>query len=241
MPPEASAREPSESTILGLDNVPLELPVAGAGSRTLSAFLDYLVLAVVMIVSALAVTFLAVLTDLARLGSGFLLALVLIGLFLLDYGYFAGVEIASGGRSFGKWALGLQVVTRWGGRPGIAALLLRNCVRSVDLLVGVPLMAIDPLARRLGDRLAGTLVIQTRAREPEVVVHRFPAGWGGKEVAVLESFLRRAPELEPARAESMARHLLACIERDDRSLLDGIPPGLDTVETLKRAVRAEGV
>jgi hypothetical protein len=39
----------SEATVLGLDNIPLELPVAGAGSRALSAALDYLIVGILVV------------------------------------------------------------------------------------------------------------------------------------------------------------------------------------------------
>src|SRR5262249_27774882 len=130
--------------------------------------------------------------------------------------------------------------TSAGGRPGVSALLLRSCVRSVDLVVGMPLMILDPLSRRLGDRLGGTLVVHRRAREPELVLRRTPRGWGGREVAVLENFLRRVPELEPPRAERMARQLLARIARDDAALLEGLPEGLSPVDALRRAVETDG-
>ena len=63
-------------------------------------------------------------------------------------------------------ALRLRVVTAEGGRPGASALLMRNLVRALDLVFGIPLMAVDPLSRRLGDRLAGTLGLpKARTRE----------------------------------------------------------------------------
>lgn len=223
-------------TVLGLDNVPLDLPIAGAGSRALAAFLDYLVVAAVSILWLVGGAFAAAW---ARVGWGWVVAVLVVGLFVIDYGYFAGVEIATGGRSFGKWAIGLRVVARHGGRPAVAALLVRNCVRTVDLLVGVPMMSLDPLARRLGDRLAGTLVVHVRSREPEVVLHRIPRGWGGREVALLESFLRRASDLEPERAQRMARQLLGCIERDDPSLLAGVERDPDPIEALRRALQPD--
>ena len=50
----AEANEPgagiAAETVLGLDNVPLDLPLAGVGSRVLAAFLDYLLQFVVQIV-----------------------------------------------------------------------------------------------------------------------------------------------------------------------------------------------
>ena len=228
----AMSGRPGEGTILALDNVPLDLPVAGAGTRALAALLDYLIVA---LLAALFTFVLIALAVTVRPSGGWILALILIGLFAIDTGYFAGVELATGGRSFGKWALGLRVVMQHGGRPGALALLVRNAVRSVDLIVGVPIMVADPLARRLGDRLAGTLVVHSEARADDVVLARVPRGWGAREVALVESFFRRASELEPARAEALARSLLASVERDDPALLAGLPLD-EPVATLRRAL-----
>lgn len=228
----AMSERPGEATVLALDNVPLDLPVAGAATRALAALLDYLIIAVLAVLFLFGTFALSVV---ARPSGGWVMALILIGLFAIDTGYFAGVELASGGSTFGKWALGLRVVMQHGGRPGAVALLVRNVLRSVDLLVGVPLMAGDPLARRLGDRLAGTLVVRNEALADDVVLARVPRGWGAREVALVESFLRRAPELEPPRAEALARGLLASVERDDPALLAGLPQD-DPVATLRRAL-----
>ena len=230
---QAASVEPDEASVLALDNVPLELPVAGTGNRVLAAFLDVLLVGVALIAFLVGMFALSVTS---RLSGVWALALVLIGIFLIQYGYFAGVEIATGGRSFGKWALGLRVVTRQGGRPTVAAFLVRNVVRIVDVMIGVPLMAFDPLSRRLGDHLAGTVVVHGKGPEDERPLHRIPRGWGGSEVAVLESFLRRAPEMEPARMETLARQLLFCIERDDPELLAGVDRE-DALQALRRAVQ----
>ena len=97
------------------------------------------------------------------------------------------------------------------------------------------------MARRLGDRLAGTVVVHGRAPESvHVVLRRMPRGWSGDNVALLEDFLRRSADLEPYRAEQIARRLLEAIRRDDPGMLAGIPPSRDSVETLRRAVQAEG-
>ncbi len=167
-----------------------------------------------------------------------MLGIFLLGLFVIEYGYFAGVEVARQGQTFGKWAVGLRVVAREGGRAGNAALLIRNAVRTIDLVVGVPLMATDPLARRLGDRLAGTLVLHTHLPTREVVAGRVPQGFGPDEAALLESFLRRASDLEPERAQRLARQLIACIECLDPALASEIDREAPPVEELRRVVEA---
>ena len=223
---------PSDEAILGLDNVRLDLPVAGAGSRVLAAFLDYLLVGIASVVFVAAMVALGVATR----GGWWLAAVVIVGLFVIDYGYFAGLEVALGGRTPGKGALDLVVLNRQGGRAATSALLIRNCVRTADLVVGLPLMAMDPLARRLGDRLAGTVVVHARPETGhDLVLRRVPRGWSGESVALLEDFLRRTADLEPERAQGIARRLLAAIERDDPEMLAGLERA-DAVAALRSAV-----
>jgi uncharacterized RDD family membrane protein YckC len=222
-------------SILGLDNIRLDLPIAGIGSRSLAAFLDYLIVA---LLSLLWVLFCSLV--LSRVSSTLGIAILLSGLFLLDWGYFAGQEIATQGYTFGKRALRLRVVTAEGGTPGPGALLIRNLVRTLDILIGTVLMAIDPLSRRLGDRLAGTLVVHERSLEAGPVLGRVPPGWGARELAAVESFLARAEMLEGPLRWQMAERILAAVRRDSPELLADAVPGGDPVVVLRRAFEAEG-
>lgn len=222
-------------SILGLDNIRLDLPVAGLGSRSLAAFLDYIglgLLAVLWTVVAIVVA--------QWLVPGWTPVLVVAGLFLVDWGYFALQEILGGGRTLGKRLLKLRVVTAEGGTPAAGPLLVRNLVRSLDLFCGPLLMAIDPLSRRLGDRLAGTLVVHDREREVATVLGRVPAGWGARELAVVESFLARARTLgDPAVAREMAERILVRIRRDAPELIAGLDPAADPIAAVRYALQAE--
>jgi uncharacterized RDD family membrane protein YckC len=234
--PETAPRPETDGHVLAMDNIPLALPVASVGSRALAMALDYTVvglLGVVFVFGALAAS-----SWLPDWGAAWGFAAFAIGYFVLEYGYFAGVEAITGGRSLGKRALGLRVVSRLGGRAPVGALLVRNMVRLIDTFVGIWLVMWDPLGRRLGDRLAGTLVVHDRVQAPEVLVTRVPAGWGAREVGVAESLLRRAASMDPERAEQLARGLLAVLERDDEALLRDVPGDLPPVERLRRAVGA---
>jgi uncharacterized RDD family membrane protein YckC len=223
-------------SILGLDNIPLDLPVAGLGSRSLAAFLDYMVLLGLALLWVLAVAVL-----LARVAGAWTPALLVAGWFLLEWGYFAGLEIATGGRTLGKLAVKLRVVTAEGGSPGAGVLLTRNLVRSLDLIFGALLMVTDPLARRLGDRLAGTLVIHDRPAEPAPVLGRVPPGWGPRELALVEAFLARAGALEDTAAVwAMADRILDRIRRDAPELLAGVDTRGDPVGAIRRALQVEG-
>lgn len=223
--------------VLAMDNIPLALPVASVGSRALAMAIDYLVVAVIGVVWAVAAV--SVSSWLPQWGAAWSFAVFSLGYFVLEYLYFAGVEAMTGGRSLGKRALGLRVVSQLGGRASVGSLLVRNMVRLIDLIVGVWLVMLDPRARRLGDRLAGTLVVHERAQgTAEVLVTRVPAGWGAREVGVVESLLRRAASMDTDRAQRLARDLVALVERDDPALLRDVPADLPPVERLRRAVGA---
>jgi uncharacterized RDD family membrane protein YckC len=220
----------SAGTVLGLDNVPLDLPIAGVGSRVLAASLDYAIQAVLQI--AWLITG-GLLFGFSRGRWGWGIALLVAGFFVIDWGYFAGSEIFLSQQTVGKKALKLRVVTRAGGTPDIPSLLLRNLTRMVDLLVGVPLMALDPLARRLGDRLAGTLVVHDSGVR-RLALHRIPEGWRASDVAAVESLLERSAEMEPWRVERMARTVLETLQSRYPDFLQGAPGDLPPVERLRR-------
>jgi uncharacterized RDD family membrane protein YckC len=221
--------------VLAIDNVPLDLPVASAGTRSLAASLDYLLLGILTAVVAVSVFSVGIAVGLQSL---WWLAVLLFALFLLDYGYFAGFEIFTHGQTPGKRAVGLRVVSAHGSRPSRAAFLIRNAVRTIDVWIGVPLMVFDPMARRLGDRLAGTIVVRTRARAA-TVLGRVPKDWTAQQIEVLESFLERAGELEPDKARRLGESLVAAIERDDPTFLPADTRGWPAVSRLRAAIHRE--
>lgn len=244
-----SLNVPTGAEILGLDNVPLALPLAGVGSRTLAALLDYALLLALLGVWWTGGIVTMGIFDLAH---GWFWAILVFGTFLLQWSYFAVLEIVMQGQTPGKNAVGLRVVADRGGRASAGALLVRNLIRAVDVAFGLPAMAVDRRSRRLGDMAAGTLVIHERApgAGDEVALGRMPAGWGAREVVVVESFLSRAERMEHYRAQKLAEKLLGWIAREESEfvaaagegeILAGLLPGDDRVAYLQRLLRAEKV
>lgn len=154
--------------------------------------------------------------------SGFKTGLLLLALFFFEWGYFVLSEMLMGGRSIGKRALGLRVVTQGGLPVGFGDSVLRNLLRAADFLpvgyaLGVICMALDPQFRRLGDLVSGTLVVfETRERmRPEIELSPRPTAQelallpdhislASDELQALELFLRRAPELAGLREQELA-------------------------------------
>lgn len=203
------------------------------GSRVLAAFVDGLIQGILQIGWLIACFW-----RVGFLGSDHTWRYVVyaFGAFLLDWMYFALTEIAMRGRTPGKKVVGLRVVSSSGGTASAGALAVRNLLRPVDLLVGVLLMAVDPLSRRLGDRLAGTLVVHDRPAADEPLLRRIPKGWQAEDVALVESLLRRIGDLEGPRADAMAYRVIERLEREEPSFLEGARGGGDgPVMVLRRA------
>lgn len=192
--------------------------LAGPGPRAVAWTLDLLlrVAVVAMVVMALAPMF--TLPELSGLSTGVLLLV----LFVMDWLYGALFETVLHGRTPGKLALSLRVV-RHDGAPGrFPDFLLRNLLRAVDFLpvgfgVGIVAMALDGRMRRLGDLVAGTVVVvegHTRVlgevgidppvddEERQALPPRVELT--GEEIALIEAFLRRRRKLTTARAEELA-------------------------------------
>jgi len=233
----------ADPVILGIDNVRLELPVAGVGSRFLAIALDQIV---VLLAAALWLVLCLALGSLAAstIGMTPIIIVTVIGIFLLDAGYFSICEIRMGGRTPGKSALGLRTVNSLGGQASTAAILVRNALRVFDYLVGIILILVDSRRRRLGDLVASTLVIHDPEPVPEeeVQLGRLPAFFESREIALVETLLRRLPRLLPQKARELASQFLAALSSRDPDFLAAAPgaPLEDPVFELWRvfAVRA---
>lgn len=76
------------------------------------------------------------------------------------------LEWAWDGRTVGKRLVGVRVVDEHGGAAGLGAIVARNVLRAVDAvlfyLVGAVAMATSARRQRIGDRVAGTVVVRGR-------------------------------------------------------------------------------
>jgi len=156
-------------TLLSPENVSLRFEIAGVGSRSVAALIDYLVIGVGYVALTIGVLILLDHSSASSTGPGAFLSLATVAVlilasFFLWFGYFALFEQLWNGQSIGKRRLGLRVIRADGQPINITASLARNVVRIVDffMFIGVLVMVIDRSSRRLGDFVAGTLVI----REP---------------------------------------------------------------------------
>ncbi len=153
------------------EHVELKFEVAGVGSRFVAMLLDTLwqVLATtLLVVVVVVIPGAAALFD--DLSSWVIAALVLL-LFSLWTGYFLFFETRWNGQTPGKRSAGIRVIRDTGHPLDFRSALLRNVLRAVDSLpgmyaIGFVSVFFSPQYRRLGDYVAGTLVVKTQ-RKPE--------------------------------------------------------------------------
>lgn len=215
------------------EHVTLDYEIAGLGSRAAAALLDFLILGGL----ALAATLLLVLLARAgfspgRLGSAVLL---MVG-FGAWYGYFTFFEGLRNGQTPGKRALGLRVVADTGHPVSLGAAAVRNLLRLADFLpppylVGAVLVALHPRAKRIGDMVAGTVVVRDRPEEPGARAGHAPAevelaapALTEDEFRLLAGFAARAGDL-PSEARTRLAGALAA--RLGSVLADGAGPASD--------------
>lgn len=132
----------------------------GVGARLLAYLVDSFVLAALF-----AGLNMALFGDPLPLGDLY----VALGVYLfIQVGYFTVMEGFSGA-SLGKRILRLKVLKERGGPCGFGAAFVRNFLRLIDMLPGLYIVGAISILRsankqRLGDRLAGTIVVDARPR-----------------------------------------------------------------------------
>jgi uncharacterized RDD family membrane protein YckC len=194
------------------DNVGIGYDIAGLGSRFIAQLIDSLIVGVIALIADIAVV--------SAVGgadpqTSLLAALAAAGVTLFIYvGYFTICEVSTGGRTPGKSAGRLRVLDISGAAPTAGQLLLRNVARIIDVVIGlgVVVMFWNRQSRRIGDLLAGTIVVRVQpavsfaaAVSPPPVMLRTPdAGpvidgvdrLGDRELSAIRTFLTR-PGIEP--------------------------------------------
>jgi uncharacterized RDD family membrane protein YckC len=139
------------------EGVPLELTLAGVGSRFLAAIVDTTIQVGMLLLIVLFVSLAG--------SSGPVTAMGTILAFLVFLGYDILFETKASGRTPGKHLTGLRVVRRGGGPVGFRTSAVRNLLRVIDLLpgmylVGIVCVLVTKQNQRLGDLAAGTLVLR---------------------------------------------------------------------------------
>jgi len=233
--------------------VVLEVPCARFPSRMLSFAIDAAI-QLTMIFILLAVVGLSAADTV--LDKAAIQAIVITIIVLSLVGYPIIWETATRGRSPGKFALGLRVVSDDGGPERFRQALVRGLATIVDFwlfpFIGVPALISSLLSakgKRLGDIFAGTFVIQQRlpARRapatpllapPELVAWASGlemSGLNDQTAAMARRYLSRLPELTPGARAELGERIAAAV----RAQVSPPPPPGTPTPTYLAAVLAE--
>lgn len=228
------------------ESVELEFLLAGIGNRALALLIDYIVwgsmlLAFVITLGIFNQLILSIFQQIFGNQANLWLSAIALMLFFLIYvGYFVFFEVIWQGQTPGKRYTKIRVIRDDGRRESIQQALLRALLRPVDdlLTIGFFLILLGKQEKRLGDIVAGTLVIQ----EEYLVTASFQISPQGEQFvpellqtanisqlqpddfALIRDYLQRQKNISPkAKAElslNLARQTRAIID------LQKLPPGL---------------
>ena len=189
------------------EGVSLRLHAAGPVPRAQAWIVDLLVQGCVVVAA------LMVLGVLGRAGTGLALLIVFASLWAYD----VVCEVWFGGQTLGKRAMSLRVVNADGTPVTLLPSVLRNLLRVVDMLpgaygVGLASTLADAHFRRIGDIVAGTMVVHVvksrhagRLRDASPEAPRVPLQLD--EQAAIVEFGARADSLHIERQRELADQL----------------------------------
>ncbi|PYS83301.1 MAG: hypothetical protein DMF67_09650 [Acidobacteria bacterium] len=231
-----SAAVPTDETLVieTPERVPLHFALASIGNRFLACAFDHFLQVVVILAVILLFAWLgnaAGLYERVKDAPKWLLAVAVVLLFLVWSGYFALFEWAWNGQTPGKRWLRLRVI-REDGRPvTFWEAAARNLVRIFDMepfpfySIGLVAVFVSSRDQRVGDMVAGTVVVREREAQAPSFDQVFSAptsdaalrrsfkpvpftanvqALAEAEIEVVEAFLRRRWDLEEAPRQWMA-------------------------------------
>lgn len=211
------------------EGVSLRLRAAGPLPRAQAWMIDTVLRLVILVVAMI---------PLSLVGTGGR-GLAMLLMFVLLWAYWVACELWLDGQSLGKRALGLRVVNADGTPVTWLPSVTRNLLRVVDAVpgvygVGLASTLADPYARRLGDIVAGTLVVHAKEppigqQVPAAPALPLPVPLAPDEQAALVDFAERADQLTVQRQEELANllePLTGCRDTTAVSRLLGYANGL---------------
>jgi uncharacterized RDD family membrane protein YckC len=212
----------AEPGIVTPEAVVLSFETAGVGSRLIAQVIDL----AIQVPAGLLIAGGAALLGATSIG----LAGVYFGLFLVAFGYPIAMETLWRGRTVGKAVMGLRVVTVEGAPIRFRHALVRGALGLIDFWAtsgGAAVLCILATKRnqRLGDLVAGTLVLRERraAQALGAVTFWVPPGWepyaatldvsgvSATDYQAIRSFMVRAATLDPWTRDRLAREIATAV------------------------------
>jgi uncharacterized RDD family membrane protein YckC len=215
------------------ENIELSYALAGPGSRAAAYVIDLLIMYALcqVLINLLVAGFALLLGSLGANENSWAAAIVTLVVFALYNGYFIVFEWLWNGQTPGKRMLHIRVIKRGGYALRFFDTLLRNLLRVVDFLplfygVGLASLLLTRDSQRVGDLVAGTLVVYQEPVHTESLLLELPAvsesdalpaaqlaAVPGEAITLATEYLGSRNELAPRPRQELAAELVALIRQ----------------------------
>ncbi len=163
------------------ENIELSYALAGPGSRATAYVIDLLIMSIIcqVLINLLAAAIALILQAMGENGQLWAAGIATLGAAALYNGYFIFLEWLMNGQTPGKRLLHIRVIKQGGYSLRFLDTLLRNLLRVIDFLplfygVGLTSILLTRDSQRLGDLVAGTLVVYQEPVETESLLPDLP-------------------------------------------------------------------
>ncbi len=261
VPSDPAAYDPAAGEKLIIETpeqTSIEFPLAGIGSRFLAVLIDSLIQGAVVLILGLILVGVGFGLGGAGLlrspaASVWIVAILIFVYFLLMYGYFALFESIWNGQTPGKRLTHIRVIKDSGQPITPIDAVGRNLLRIVDQLpfaygIGVVCAWISPQSKRIGDYVAGTVVVHEKPFEtvaPQwgapapTAAHQYGANrLTPEEIALIETFLSRRNALDAGVRYDTAAGIVRRIESKLTLPPEGKPSAEKLLEELSNERRS---
>lgn len=211
------------------EHVRVPFETAGISTRAFAKIIDILLLCIgILPIGMITYQFLGLLSLSDSEIPSIVLGIFWVIIAFIPVLYFTVTEYWFKGQTFGKRLCHLRVISDNGRDPSFSAIFLRNIVQLIDLLpgfyfVGIAAIFIHHQEKRIGDMVAGTLVIkEKRGKEESLPIYHTYLSlteqdqemFGQLRVisndfySIIESYLSRREDLHPSRRLKLAQQLI---------------------------------
>jgi uncharacterized RDD family membrane protein YckC len=230
----------------------IEFPLAGIGSRFLAMLIDSLIqfgsgTALLLLFAGLGYGARGMFGSIPDYAGPWIAGILIFLAFLLMYGYFILFELFWNGQTPGKRLTHIRVIKDSGQPITAIDAVGRNLMRLIDQMpfaygLGVLCAWISPQSKRLGDYVAGTVVVHEKPLQNVTLQWEAPTQYSAhhyganrltpEEFALIETFLSRRSALEAGVRYDTAAGIVRRIESKLTLPPEGKPPAEKLLEEL---------
>lgn len=220
------------------ESVELEFKLAGIGNRAYALCLDYLIIGTTIVIVLITTTLLlfylgeatqGIFDNIYEIIGLWIYAIQFLIISVIYLGYFVFFETLWQGQTPGKRRVGIRVIGDKGKTVGITQTSLRALLRPVDdiLFLGAFLIVFTKKEKRLGDLVAGTLVINEKKNDNKVNISLSPEAEVlardllttaeikellPQDFALIREYLQRRPQMISSAKQEISNKMAAKIK-----------------------------